>query len=304
MTAHDDDESVIRRERFSGGPAREFLSSLAADERIFAADLAVDQAHVVMLTEQGIISEEDAGAILSALADVESAGHEALADGEDVHEAIETAVIDRVGPAGGRMHTARSRNDEVAACLRYRLREDILTTVETVLAARGAFLDVAAEHSETIMPGYTHLQPAQPTTVAHWLCSYESALARDTERLLSAYERINQSPLGGAAFAGTPFDIDRERTAELLGFDGLVENAIDAAPHVISWSRRLLRPQRWRRRCRDSPRTSSSSPTVGISTSPTSTPRRRASCPRRKTRTRSNSCGDGPAIRLALSTAC
>ena len=229
MTAHDDDESVIRRERFSGGPAREFLSSLAADERIFAADLAVDQAHVVMLTEQGIISEEDAGAILSALADVESAGHEALADGEDVHEAIETAVIDRVGPAGGRMHTARSRNDEVAACLRYRLREDILTTVETVLAARGVFLDVAAEHSETIMPGYTHLQPAQPTTVAHWLCSYESALARDTERLLSAYERINQSPLGGAAFAGTPFDIDRERTAELLGFDGLVENAMDAA---------------------------------------------------------------------------
>ena len=228
MTANDD-ESVIRRERFSGGPAREFLSSLAADERIFAADLAVDQAHVLMLTEQGIIDEEDAGAILSTLADVESAGHGALPEAEDVHEAIETVVIDRVGPAGGRMHTARSRNDEVAACLRYRLREDILTTVETVLATRTAFLNAATEHTEAVMPGYTHLQPAQPTTVAHWLCSYESALARDTERLFSAYERTNRSPLGGAAFAGTPFDIDRERTAELLGFDGLVENAMDAA---------------------------------------------------------------------------
>ena len=229
MTANDGDESVIRRERFSGGPAREFLSSLAADERIFAADLAVDRAHVVMLADQEIIDEGDAGAILSALAAVESAGHGALPDGEDVHEAIETAVIERVGPAGGRMHTARSRNDEVAACLRYRLREDVLAAVETVVGARAELLDEAAEQTETVMPGYTHLQPAQPTTVAHWLCSYEQALARDTERLLDASERVNPSPLGGAAFAGTPFDVDRERTAELLGFDGLVENAMDAA---------------------------------------------------------------------------
>ncbi len=222
-------EGVVRRERFSGGPAREFLSSLAADERIFEADLAVDRAHVVMLAEQEIISEEDATAILAALEDVETAGHNSLPDGEDVHEAIETAVIERVGQDGGRMHTARSRNDEIATCLRYRLREDLLALIESVIAGRKQLLELAGEHDETVMPGYTHLQPAQPTTVGHWLSSYESALARDTERLLDAYERLNRSPLGGAAFGGTPFDIDRERTAELLGFDGLVENSMDAA---------------------------------------------------------------------------
>jgi argininosuccinate lyase len=127
------------------------------------------------------------------------------------------------------MHTARSRNDEVAACIRYRLREDVLGAAETAIEARDVLADVAAEHTETVMPGFTHLQPAQPTTVAHYLCSYESALARDTERLLDAYERINRSPLGAAAFAGTPFDVDRERTAELLGFEGLVRNSMDAA---------------------------------------------------------------------------
>jgi len=227
-TSGADAEGVVRRGRFSGGPARAFLSSLAADERIFAADLAVDRAHVVMLAEQEIVDDDDAAAILRALAEVESAGHGALSGGEDVHEAIETAVIDRVGPAGGRMHTARSRNDEVAACLRYRLREDLLTAIETVVGARKTLLNVAAAETETIMPGYTHRQPAQPTTVAHWVCSYESALERDTARLLDACDRVNRSPLGAAAFAGTGFDVDRGRTADLLGFDGLVENATDA----------------------------------------------------------------------------
>ena len=223
-----DAEGVVRRDRFSGGPARAFLSSLADDDRIFAADLAVDRAHVVMLAEQGVIDAEDAGAVLEALAEIETAGHAALPDGEDVHEAVETAVIDRVGPAGGRMHTARSRNDEVAACIRYRLRGDILGGLETLVEAREQLLVTAAGHTDTVMPGYTHLQPAQPTTVAHWLCSYEGALARDTARLVDAYDRTNTSPLGAAAFAGTGFEVDRERTAELLGFDGLVENATDA----------------------------------------------------------------------------
>ncbi|MBB6647332.1 argininosuccinate lyase [Halobellus ruber] len=221
--------SVVRRDRFSGGPARGFLSSLAADERIFDADLAVDRAHVVMLAEQGIVDDGVAGGILTALDDVEAAGHGALPDGEDVHEAIETAVIDRVGPDGGRMHTARSRNDEVAACIRYRLREDLQDAAEATVALREALLDAAADHVDTVMPGYTHLQPAQPTTVAHYLASYESAVARDTARLLEAYDRVNRSPLGAAAFAGTPFDVDRERTAELLGFNGVVDNSMDAA---------------------------------------------------------------------------
>ncbi len=225
----DDPETAIRRDRFSGGPARGFLSSLAADAAIFEADLAVDRAHVVMLAEQGIIGEEVAGEILAALAEVEAAGHADLPDGEDVHEAIETAVIERVGPDGGRMHTARSRNDEVAACIRYRLRGDVLAAIEATIALRESLAAVATEHVETLMPGYTHLQPAQPTTVGHYLASYEGAIARDTGRLLDAYDRINRSPLGAAAFAGTPFDVDRDRTAELLGFDGTVRNSMDAS---------------------------------------------------------------------------
>ncbi|WP_339105092.1 argininosuccinate lyase [Haloterrigena salinisoli] len=223
------DEGVVRRDRFSGGPARSFLSSLAADERIFEADLEVDRAHTVMLAEQGIIEDDVAGQILTALDAIEVDGHGSLPDGEDVHEAIETAVIERIGAEGGKMHTARSRNDEVATCIRYRLREDVLEAIETTLALRESLVAVADAHAETIMPGYTHLQPAQPTTVAHWALAYEGAVRRDTARLLEAYDRINESPLGGAAFAGTTFDIDRERTAELLGFEGVVENSMDAS---------------------------------------------------------------------------
>ncbi len=224
----DNDGTVVRGDRFSGGPARAFLSSLAADERIFAADLAVDRAHVVMLAEQGIVGDDDAGDILGALAEIDAAGFDALPDGEDVHEAIEAGVIERIGKAGGRMHTARSRNDEVAACIRYRLRDDVLDLLETLVAARTHLLAFADDHTQTVMPGYTHLQPAQPTTLAHWAASYEGALGRETKRLLDAYDRVDQSPLGAAAFAGTPFDIDRERTAELLGFADVVENAADA----------------------------------------------------------------------------
>ena len=221
------ERDVVRRERFSGGPARGFLSSMAQDRRLFEADLAVDRAHVVMLTEQEIIDEDSATVILDALDSVETAGYDAL-EGEDIHAAIETAVIERVGPEGGRMHTARSRNDEVATCIRYRLREDLLRSTEATLALREALCDRMHEHRETTMPGYTHRQPAQPTTVAHFLSSYAQALARDTDRLLRAYDRTNRSPLGAAAFAGTPFDIDRERTAELLGFDSVLRNTMDA----------------------------------------------------------------------------
>ena len=220
---------VVRRERFSGGPARGFLSSLAADERIFEADLAVDRAHVVMLAERGIIDDGSASEILRGLEAVEEAGHAALPDGEDVHAAIETAVVERVGEVGGRMHTARSRNDEVATCLRYRLREDLLDAAEAVLELREVLCEVAGEHARTVMPGFTHLQPAQPTTVGHYLLSYESSLRRDAARLFDAYDRTNRSPLGAAAFAGTTFDVDRERTSDLLGFDGVIENSMDAA---------------------------------------------------------------------------
>jgi argininosuccinate lyase len=220
---------VVRRERFSGGPARAFLSSLNNDARLFAADIAVDRAHVVMLASQGIIPEPEAREILAALEEVAAAGHANLPAGEDVHAAIETAVIKRIGPVGGKMHTARSRNDEVATCLRYRLRDDLLAAIAATVKTREVLTEEAADHTQTVMPGVTHLQPAQPTTVGHYLLSYESALARDTDRLIDAFDRTNRSPLGAAAFAGTPFDIDREYTATLLGFDGIVENSMDAS---------------------------------------------------------------------------
>jgi argininosuccinate lyase len=183
---------------------------------------------VVMLSDQDIIQAEDAAAILDALAAVEAEGVGGLPEAEDVHAAIETAVVERVGDAGRRMHTARSRNDEVATCIRHRLRADLLGAAEAAVDCREALLDCAADHVETVMPGYTHRQPAQPTTVGHWCLSYAEALGRDVDRLLAAYDRTNRSPLGAAAFAGTPFDVDRERTAALLGFDGLVHNAADA----------------------------------------------------------------------------
>ncbi|WP_330632803.1 argininosuccinate lyase [Halocatena halophila] len=227
-TAHTDG-TAVRGDRFSGGPARGFLSSLGADARIFEADIAVDRAHVVMLAETEIIDATAAGTILQALDTIAIEGHDALEGGEDVHEAIESAVIEQVGPEGGKMHTARSRNDEVATCIRYRLREDLLEAIDAAIGLREAFAAVATDHRETVMCGFTHLQPAQPTTLAHWAVSYERALTRDTERLFEAFDRTNQSPLGSCAFGGTPFPIDRERTATLLGFDGLVENAMDGA---------------------------------------------------------------------------
>jgi argininosuccinate lyase len=228
MSGEDASGNAVRGDRFSGGPARSFLSSLSADERIFDADLAVDRAHVVMLAEQGIVDAESTAAILGALEEIEAAGFGALPEGEDVHEAIETAVIERVESEGGRMHTARSRNDEVATCIRYRLRGDLLDAIEAVCGLREALLVSAADHVSSTMPGYTHLQPAQPTTLAHYLCSYEAALRRDTERLFDAYGRTNRSPLGAGAFAGTTFAIDRELTAELLGFESVLENSMDA----------------------------------------------------------------------------
>lgn len=219
---------VVRGTRFSGGPARGFLSSLPADERIFRADLAVDRAHVVMLAEQDIITNAAAGEILEAVAQVETDGFQALSGGEDVHAAIETRVIDIAGDAGRRLHTARSRNDEVATCLRYQLRDEVLTTIAATIGFRSTLHRVAREELNSVMPGYTHLQPAQPTTVAHWLLSYAGAATRDCDRLFDAFDRINHSPLGAGAFAGTPFPIDRERTAALLGFDQVIENAMDA----------------------------------------------------------------------------
>jgi len=204
-----------------------FTTSLEEDEWIFEADLAVDRAHLVMLAENGLVSREGAREIADALARVEEDGFDEL-QGEDVHEAIEGRIVEFAGREGGRLHTARSRNDEVATCVRIAARRDALRVLKELLDARERLLDVAENHVDTLVPAYTHLQQGQPTTLAHVLSSHERRLARDAERLLDALERLNRSPLGSCASASTTLPIDRERTAELLAFEAPVANSMDA----------------------------------------------------------------------------
>ncbi|MDD2754695.1 MAG: argininosuccinate lyase [Methanothrix sp.] len=206
----------------------DYLSSREADERIFLADLLVDKAHLVMLREQGLISGEVCSRIMAALDDLMEEGSHTLGAGEDVHEAIEAYVLARVGPEGGRMHTGRSRNDEVATCIRLALRSQMLDLMQEQLSLISTLVRLAEKHTETVIPGFTHTQHAQPTTLAHHLLAHADALGRDLSRLEDAFSRVNLSPLGAAAFASTGFKIDRHRTCRLLGFDGLVENSMDA----------------------------------------------------------------------------
>ena len=226
---------VVRRGRLSGersGEMMQFLSSMGADRHLADADVLVDIAHVMMLHKQRIIGPETAQSLLSALLMLYDDGIPESVFGdqfEDIHAGIESFLIEITGEeTGGRLHSGRSRNDEVAACLRIRLREDILRQLSILCKLRGVLLSLAAEHEGTIMPGFTHFQHAQPTTLAHYFLSYEQAFSRDFERLMEAFPRVNRSPLGAAAFASTGFPINREYTADLLGFDGLVENTMDA----------------------------------------------------------------------------
>lgn len=206
----------------------DYLSSREADGRIFQADLLVDMAHLVMLREQGLVPAEVCSKIFAALDDLMKEGPQSLGAGEDVHEAIEAYVLARVGPEGGRMHTGRSRNDEVATCIRLALRTQMLDLMRELLSLQAMLVRLAQDHTGTVIPGFTHTQHAQPTTLAHHLLAHADAFARDLSRAEDAYSRVNLSPLGAAAFASTGFKIDRQRTAQLLGFDGLVENSMDA----------------------------------------------------------------------------
>jgi len=206
----------------------DYLSSREADERIFEADLLVDKAHLVMLKEQGLISEEVCSYIMAALNDLMQAGPQSLGAGEDVHEAIEAYIVSEIGPEGGRMHTGRSRNDEVATCIRLALRSQMLDLMGEQICLISTLVRLAGKHTDTVIPGFTHTQHAQPTTLAHHLLAHADAAGRDLARLEDAYSRVNQSPLGAAAFASTGFKIDRQMTCNLLGFEGLVENSMDA----------------------------------------------------------------------------
>ena len=223
------DRDIVTRGRLADADAAvgRFLS--IHDDWVFAPSLAVDRAHVVMLAEQAIVERPTAAAILTALDEIETAGFDALPERGDVHVAVEEAIVERLGEAtGGALHTARSRNDKGAAYVRLALREELLALAGAVADLRATLLERAAETADWLVPGYTHLQHAQPTTIGHHLLAYESALARDGERLLDAYGRVNRSPLGACALAGTGFPIDRERTAALLGFDRPVRNSMDA----------------------------------------------------------------------------
>lgn len=225
----------LRKGRLGGERPQEvmeFLSSMGADRWIGRADLIVDIAHLLMLEKQEIIDREAAVAVMKALlAMVDEGLPESVYDDryEDIHAGIEANLIDSVGmDFGGRLHMGRSRNDEVATCIRLSLRREMLSRMSEINSLRQVLLDLASVHTQSVMPGFTHLQHAQPTTLAHYMLSYEQAFSRDFDRFRDTYARVNLCPLGAAAFASTGYPIDREYTADLLGFDGLVKNSMDA----------------------------------------------------------------------------
>jgi len=222
--------------RFAEGPAavmREINASLPFDKRMWRQDLAASQAHAAMLGAAGIVSAGDAAAIGAGLERVE-AGY--AADGvpdddlslEDIHMLTEARLADAIGPAAGRLHTARSRNDQVATDFRLWVRDATDATLAGIAALRAALLDRAEEQADSVMPGFTHLQVAQPVTLGHHLMAYYEMLGRDRSRFADNRARANLCPLGSAALAGTGFPIDRHATAAALGFDGPTRNSLDS----------------------------------------------------------------------------
>jgi argininosuccinate lyase len=210
----------------------EYTSSMEADIRIFKPVVQINMAHVVMLAERGIIPEKDAVPILHALHELYEKGVEALElkpELEDIHIAVEKFVIGATSDeVGGKLNTAKSRNDQVATAIRIKLREDILEVQSALIELINNLIALAGKNMKTIMPGYTHLQVAQPTTFAHYLAAYASAFLRDVERLSHAFEHMNSCPMGACALAGTSFNINQSRVARLLGFKRVMENTMDA----------------------------------------------------------------------------
>lgn len=210
----------------------DFNSSIKFDSRMFKEDIEGSLAHAAMLAAQGIISAEDLKAITEGLtaikSEIESGILEIDPNAEDIHTFVEGELTARVGAAGKRLHTARSRNDQVALDIRLYLRKacDALYGQLTDLIA--VLCNKAEQYSDAVMPGYTHMQRAQPITFGHHLLAYAEMLLRDKERLSDAKKRMNYSPLGACALAGTTYNTDREMTAKALGFDGAMQNSLDA----------------------------------------------------------------------------
>ena len=205
----------------------EFTSSIKDDAKLAAPVIEINKAHVIMLAEQGIIKPQEAAKLLKALRS--KLELKMVSSSEDVHMAIEEAVLQKVGSEiGGNLHIAKSRNDQVATAIRMQLRQDLIKLMLSAIQLEESLANAADRHVETIMLEYTHMQPAQPVTFAHYLLSRFDALDRDLQRLQSTFERVNLCPMGAGALATTSFPINRERVSELLGFNGLVENSIDA----------------------------------------------------------------------------
>ncbi len=221
--------------RFAEGPAaimREINASIPFDQRLWQQDIAGSKAHVAMLAKQHIVSEADASAISDGL---DTIAAEYAANGvpidlalEDIHMATETRLAELIGPAAGRLHTARSRNDQVATDFKLWVRDAIDAVDAGLKALQVALVTRAAEHAQSVMPGFTHLQVAQPVTLGHHLMAYYEMVGRDRSRFADNRTRLNRSPLGAAALAGTGFPIDRAMTAAALGFDGPTDNSLDS----------------------------------------------------------------------------
>ena len=204
-----------------------FTSSRKDDERLATAVIDINKAHVIMLMEQKIIQWQDGIKILKALSKQSRLTLDPSA--EDVHMAVEEKVLLETGPeVGGNLHIAKSRNDQVTTAIRMQLRKELIDMMLDVIEMQKSLLDTANKHVGTVILEYTHLQAAQPVTFAHYLLSHVQALERDMRRLQGAYERVNQCPLGAGALATTSFPINRKRTAQLLGFENVLENSLDA----------------------------------------------------------------------------
>ena len=209
----------------------DFNSSISFDQRMYREDIQGSLAHAQMLGDTGVIEKADAAAIAeglkSILADVEAGKIQFTADNEDIHMNLEVLLTQRIGDAGKRLHTARSRNDQVAVDLRLYLRQEIAEIRKMLLDLLQVLYTTASQHQKTVMPGYTHLQRAQPITFAQHLLAYASMFSRDVTRLEDCKKRMNLCPLGSGALAGTTYPIDRFETASLLGFDGPMANSLD-----------------------------------------------------------------------------
>ncbi|MBA4160548.1 MAG: argininosuccinate lyase [Novosphingobium sp.] len=220
--------------RFASGPSaimREINASIPFDKALWRQDIAASKAHVAMLAAQGIVSAEDAAAIaggLDAIAgEYEANGVPENWDLEDIHMVTESRLAELIGPAAGRLHTARSRNDQVATDFKLWVRDAIDQADAGLQALQVALVTRAGEHAASIMPGFTHLQVAQPVTLGHHLMAYYEMAARDRSRFADCRARLSQCPLGSAALAGTGFPIDRDATAKALGFDAPTRNSLD-----------------------------------------------------------------------------